>query len=55
MRIARIYLETTVFNYYFEKERDAHADTVMLFEEIKAGKYRAFTSEPVAKRSFATG
>jgi len=44
MRVPRIYLETTVFNYYFEKERDAHADTVKLFEEIKAGKYQAFTS-----------
>jgi len=44
MRVPRIYLETTLFNYYFEKERDAHVDTVKLFEEIKAGKYQAFTS-----------
>jgi len=33
-----------MFNYYFEPERDSHADTVKLFEEIKAGKYHAFTS-----------
>jgi len=33
-----------MFNYYFDKEREAHADTVKLFEEIKAGKYQAFTS-----------
>ena len=33
-----------MFNYYLDTERDAHADTVKLFEEIKAGKYRAFTS-----------
>ena len=44
MRIPRIYLETTMFNYYFEQEREAHADTVKLFEEIKEGKYQAFTS-----------
>ena len=44
MRTPRIYLETTMFNYYFDKEREAHADTVRLFEEIKAGKYQAYTS-----------
>ena len=44
IRIPKVYLETTMFNYYFDSERDAHADTVKLFEEVKAGKYRAFTS-----------
>jgi predicted nucleic acid-binding protein len=44
MRTTRVYLETTMFNYYFEPEREAHADTVKLFEEIRAGKYQAFTS-----------
>ena len=44
MRIPRIYLETTMFNYYFEPERESHADTLKLFQEIKAGKYQAFTS-----------
>ncbi|MCL1817199.1 MAG: hypothetical protein FWG43_06335 [Clostridiales bacterium] len=44
MRTPRLYLETTMFNYYFEREREAHADTVKLFEEIKKGKYQAFTS-----------
>jgi len=33
-----------MFNYYFEPERDAHSDTVKLFEEIKSGKYQAYTS-----------
>jgi hypothetical protein len=33
-----------MFNYYFDAERDAHADTVKLFEEIKQGKYEAYTS-----------
>jgi len=44
MRKQKIYLETTLFNYYFDKERDAHTDTVRLFNEISEGKYEAFTS-----------
>ena len=44
MRVPKIYLETTMFNYYFDTERDAHADTVKLFNEIQAGKYDAYTS-----------
>ena len=28
MKKLRIYLETTLFNYYFDEDRDAHADTV---------------------------
>jgi len=44
MRIPRIYLETTMFNYYFETKRDAYADTVAFFEEIRTRKYKAFTS-----------
>ena len=44
MRTQRIYLETTLFNFYFDKDRDAHADTVQLFNEILGGKYTAYTS-----------
>ena len=44
MRVPKIYLETTMFNYYFDTERDAHADTVKLFNEIRTGKYEAYTS-----------
>ena len=44
MIMPKIYLETTLFNYYFDKDRDAHADTVTLFEECASGKYEAFTS-----------
>jgi len=47
MRKRKIYLETTLFNYYFDKDRDAHPDTVRLFKEIAAGKYVAFTSDAV--------
>jgi len=49
MRKPKIYLETTLFNYYFEPEREAHADTVRLFDEIKQGKYEAFTSIAVVE------
>ena len=44
MRKQKIYLETTLFNFYFDEDREAHADTVKLFKEIAAGKYEAFTS-----------
>jgi predicted nucleic acid-binding protein len=44
MRKQKIYLETTMFNYYFDADRDAHADTVKLFKEIQAGKYEVYTS-----------
>ncbi|MCL2020377.1 MAG: hypothetical protein FWG70_11585 [Oscillospiraceae bacterium] len=47
MRKPKIYLETTMFNYYFDTERDAHSDTVTLFKEVKAGKYKAYTSSYV--------
>jgi hypothetical protein len=40
-------LETTLFNFYFDKDREAHAATVKLFKEIAAGKYEAFTSNYV--------
>ena len=36
-----------MFNYYFDKDRDAHLDTVRLFKEIATGKYDAYTSEHV--------
>ena len=49
MRKHKIYLETTLFNYYLDSERDAHADTVRLFGEIKAGKHEAYTSEEVIR------
>ena len=44
MRKPKIYLETTIFNHYFDTEREAHAATVKLFDEIKAGLYEAYTS-----------
>ncbi|MCL2095653.1 MAG: PIN domain-containing protein, partial [Oscillospiraceae bacterium] len=44
MRKQKIYIETTLFNFYFDTDREAHADTVTLFEECAAGKFEAFTS-----------
>ena len=43
----KLYLETTMFNYYFDAERDGHADTVRLFEAIGRGEYEGYTSEYV--------
>lgn len=49
MHKPKIYLETTIFNFYFDDERDTHADTVKLFEEIANGRYETFTSDYVVK------
>jgi len=49
MKKQKIYLETTLFSYYFDENRDAHADTVRLFEDITAGKYEAYTSDYVLR------
>ena len=49
MRKQKVYLETTLFNFYFDEDRDAHADTVKLFKEIAAGKYEGFTSSYVTE------
>ena len=45
MRKQKVYLETTLFNFYVDEDRGfAHDSTVALFKEIAAGKYEAFTS-----------
>jgi predicted nucleic acid-binding protein len=41
------YLETTMFNYYFDTERDAHEATLELFAAISRGEYEAYTSQYV--------
>ena len=47
-RIPTIYLETTIFNFPFADDAPQYkADTLKLFAEIKAGKFRPFTSEYV--------
>ena len=47
MRVQRIYIETTLFNFYFDTDREAHADTVKLFRDIATKKYEAYTSDYV--------
>ena len=50
MRIPTIYLETTIFNFPFADDAPQYrADTLRLFEEIKAGKFKPFTSEYVTR------
>ena len=50
MRKFKIYLETTLFNFFVDVDRGfAHTDTVRLFNEIAAGKYEAFTSTYVTE------
>jgi len=41
----KIYLETTMFNYYFDTDRDGHIDTVRMFEAIGTGEYDGYTSQ----------
>jgi hypothetical protein len=48
-----IYLETTIFNFPFSDDAPQYrADTLRLFEEIKMGKFRPFTSEYVLREGF---
>jgi predicted nucleic acid-binding protein len=48
MRIPRIYLETSVFNFVFaDNDPDKQRDTLKLFDEIGEGKYVPFTSDYV--------
>jgi len=45
MKKQKIYLETTLFNFYVDEDRGfAHNSTLAMFKEIAAGKYEAFTS-----------
>lgn len=47
MKKLRLYFETTMFNYFFDTDRDGHTDTVRMFEAVRAGEYEAYTSEYV--------
>jgi hypothetical protein len=40
----RLYLETTVFNYYFGENRFGHEETLKLFDAVRDGKFEAYTS-----------
>ena len=46
MKPQRIYIETTIFNRYFDTEyKNEHEASRQLFTEIKAGKFDAYTSK----------
>lgn len=48
MRVPKVYIETSVFNFVFADDApDKRNDTLSLFEEIRRGKYRPYTSDYV--------
>ena len=50
MRVPTIYLETTIFNFPFADDAPQYqADTLRLFAEIRAGKFKPFTSKYVTR------
>jgi len=50
MKIQKIYLETTVFNYPFADDAPQYqAATLLLLDEIKEGKFKAYTSDYVVQ------
>jgi rRNA-processing protein FCF1 len=50
MYIPKFYLETTMFNFYFEgKGKEKQLYTRQLFDAIAAGKYEPFTSAYVIR------
>ena len=55
MRTPKIYLETTIFNFYFADDSpDKKQDTLKLFEEIQQGKYEPYASEDVVRELLDT-
>ena len=48
MRTPKIYLETTLFNFFFADDApEKKQDTIKLFQEIKDGKYIPYISDAV--------
>jgi len=48
MKIPKIYLETTIFNFPFVDDAPQYrADTLKLFDEIRAGRFKPYTSKYV--------
>jgi len=46
--IPKLFIETTVFNFYFEeKHGQKQKDAVRLFDEVAKGRYEAYSSEVV--------
>ena len=49
----RLYLETTVFNYYFDKDRPGHEDVLKLFETIRSERFEVYTSDLVVRELYS--
>lgn len=45
----RLYLETTVFNYYFDEDRQGHEDVLKLFEAVRSDRFEIYTSDLVIR------
>ena len=50
----RLYIETTVFNWYFDA-RPGHVEVVRLFEAVKAGQFAGYTSQYVTDELMKAG
>ncbi|MDR0909213.1 MAG: hypothetical protein LBM77_05545 [Spirochaetaceae bacterium] len=46
-QIIKAYLETTMFNLYFDTEKYGHKVTLAFFDAIKAGQFEPYTSQYV--------
>jgi len=44
MQTQKVYLETTLFNYYFDTSKNAQPGTVAFFEAVGAGQFEGYTS-----------
>jgi predicted nucleic acid-binding protein len=44
MHKQKVYLETTMFNYYFDEAKEDHPVTVVFFKAIGAGQFEGYTS-----------
>ena len=44
MHKQKVYLETTMFNYYFDKTKNAQPAAVAFFEAIGSGQFEGYTS-----------
>jgi predicted nucleic acid-binding protein len=56
MKITKVYLETTIFNFpYADDAPDKKQAALTLFDEIKAGKYQPYTSGYVIEELVKNG
>lgn len=48
LTMLKLYLETTVFNWYFERTRPGYLDAMTLFEAMRDGYFDRHTSTRVS-------